>query len=375
VRIAFYAPLKPPTHVVPSGDRRVAGLLMEALDRVADKVELISTFRSYDADGEPVRQEGLRRQGEALAARLAAQWRAAPAHERPDLWFTYHVYYKAPDWLGPAVSEALGIPYVIAEASHAHKRSGGPWAIGHAAAAQAIRHARLVIAPSRDDLAGLRELVAPERLVHLPPFVDPGPYAAAALARGRHRDRLAAERGLDPAVPWIAVAAMMRPGDKLASYRVLAGTLARLADLPWRLVVAGDGSARAEVQAALENAVPGRAAFLGTLGNRDLAQMYAACDLYAWPAVNEAYGMALLEAQAAGLPVVSRAARGVPDVVVDGRTGVLVDEEDALSDAMRALLVDSDRRAALGRAAAAFVAAERSIESAAGRLKSLLSGL
>src|SRR5512134_2830901 len=294
VRIAFYAPLKPPTHATPSGDRRVAGLLMDALERVADKVELISTFRSYDADGEPVRQEGLRRQGEALAARLAAQWRAAPAHERPDLWFTYHVYYKAPDWLGPAVSEALGIPYVIAEASHAHKRAGGPWAIGHAAAAHAIGRARLVIAPSRDDLAGLNELVAPERLVHLPPFVDPGPYASAARARSRHRSRLAAERGLDPAVPWIAVAAMMRPGDKLASYRALA------------------------------TAVPGRAALLGTLGNPAPAEMYTACDLYAWPSVNEAYGMALLEAQAAGLPVVSRAARGVPDVVVDGRTGVLV---------------------------------------------------
>lgn len=348
---------------------------MDALERVADKVELISTFRSYDADGETDRQEALRRQGEALAARLAAQWLAAPAQERPDLWFTYHVYYKAPDWLGPAVSEALGIPYVIAEASHAHKRAGGPWAIGHAAAAHAIGRARLVIAPSRDDLAGLNELVAPERLVHLPPFVDPGPYASAARARSRHRSRLAAERGLDPAVPWIAVAAMMRPGDKLASYRALAATLERLADLPWRLVVAGDGSARGEVQAALESAVPGRAALLGTLGNRDLAEMYTACDLYAWPSVNEAYGMALLEAQAAGLPVVSRATRGVPDVVVDGRTGMLVSEEGALADAIRALLLDADRRKTLGRAAAAFVADERSIESAARRLKSLLSAL
>jgi glycosyltransferase involved in cell wall biosynthesis len=348
---------------------------MEALDRVADKVELISTFRSYDADGEPVRQEGLRRQGEALAARLAAQWRATPVEERPNLWFTYHVYYKAPDWLGPAVSEALGIPYVIAEASHSQKRARGPWAIGHAAAAAAISRARLVIAPSRDDLAGLKDLVAPQRLVHLPPFVDPGPYARAARARSRHRARLAAERGLDPAVPWIAVAAMMRPGDKLASYRALAGTLERLADLPWRLVVAGDGSARADVHAALEGSAPGRSAFLGTLGNRDLADMYAACDLYAWPSVNEAYGMALLEAQAAGLPVVSRATRGVPDVVVDGRTGVLVNEEGALADAIRALLCDPARRSALGRQAAAFVAAERSLEVAASRLKALLSAL
>ena len=57
------------------------------------------------------------------------------------LWFTYHLYYKAPDWLGPAVSAALDIPYVVAEVSHAGKRAGGrgpsvtrrrPDAIGHA---------------------------------------------------------------------------------------------------------------------------------------------------------------------------------------------------------------------------------------------------
>jgi glycosyltransferase involved in cell wall biosynthesis len=375
VRIAFYAPLKPPTHITPSGDRRVAALLLDALERVADKVELVSTFRSYDADGEPERQQALRRQGAALAARLAAQWRALPAPERPDLWFTYHVYYKAPDWLGPAISAALGIPYVIAEASHAEKRAGGDWAIGHEAAADAISRARLVIAPSRDDVAGLEKLIPRERVVHLPPFVDPKPYAAAARARARHRARLARERNLDPAVPWIAVAAMMRPGDKLASYRALAGALSRLTDLPWRLVVAGDGWARPEVEAALETAAPRRTAFLGTLGMRDIAGMYAACDLYAWPAVNEAYGMALLEAQATGLPVVSRATRGVPDVVVDGHTGVLVKDDDALADAIRALLRDADRRSALGRAAAAFVATERSIESAASRLKSLLGAL
>jgi len=373
VRIAFYAPLKPPSHATPSGDRRVAGLLMDALERVADKVELVSTFRSFDADGDAARQEALRRQGEALAERMVAQWRAAPAQARPDLWFTYHVYYKAPDWLGPAVSEALGIPYVIAEASYAQKRASGPWAIGHEAAAHAIAKARLVLAPSRDDLAGLEALAARERLVHLPPFLDPAPYRDAARSRERHRERLARERGLNATVPWIAVAAMMRPGDKLASYRELAAALARVADLPWRLVVAGDGSARSDVQGALEGAVPGRAHYLGTLGARELAEVYAACDLYAWPAVNEAYGMALLEAQAAGLAVVSRATRGVPDVVVHGRTGLLV--EGDIAPPLRELLLDAARRRALGRAAGEFIATERSLDAAAGRLKTLLAGL
>jgi glycosyltransferase involved in cell wall biosynthesis len=375
VRIAFYAPLKPPTHVTPSGDRRVAGLLMDALERFADHIELVSTFRSFDADGDAARQQALRTQGEALAGRMIASWRAAPQSLRPDLWFTYHVYYKAPDWLGPAVSAALGIPYVIAEASHAQKRASGPWAIGHEAAADAIARARLVISPSRDDLAGLQELVARDRLVQLPPFLDPAPYRAAARRREKHREKLARVRKLDPQVPWIVVAAMMRTGDKLASYRALAAALGRLVDLPWRLVVAGDGPARPEVEAALETAAPGRTVFLGAVVTKELAEVYAAGDLYAWPAVNEAYGMAMLEAQAAGVPVVSVATRGVPDVVIDGRTGVLAASENQLADALRDLLTDSARRAPLGRDAAAFIAAERSVEAAAARLKTLLSAL
>jgi len=375
VRIAFYAPLKPPTHATASGDRRVAGLMMDALERIAEQIELVSTFRSFDADGDAERQGALRRQGEALAQRLASGWRAGPARLRPTLWFTYHVYYKAPDWLGPPVSAALGIPYVIAEASYAEKRAGGPWAVGHEAAAEAINRARLVLSPSRDDLAGLKEVVAAERLVHLPPFLDPAPYHAAAKERAAHRARLAREQRLDPAVPWIAVVAMMRPGDKLASYRSLAASLARVADLPWRLVVAGDGSASREVQAALEQAAPGRACFLGSLDTRQVAAMCTACDLYAWPAVNEAYGMAMLEAQAAGLAVVSVAKRGVPDVVVDGRTGVLVKSEDELAEAIGGLLRNPERRSALGREAAAFVSDERSLEAAARRLQGLLSAL
>jgi glycosyltransferase involved in cell wall biosynthesis len=375
VRIAFYAPLKPPTHVTPSGDRRVAGLLMDALELVADHVELVSTFRSFDADGDAARQAALRTQGEALARRMATQWQAAPQALRPDLWFTYHVYYKAPDWLGPAVSAALGIPYVIAEASYAGKRASGPWELGHEAAAQAIRSARLIVSPSRDDIAGVEELIPKQRIVHLPPFLDTAPYREAAKEREKHRRRLAGSHRLDPKVPWIVTAAMMRAGDKLASYRALAATLARLSDLPWRLVVAGGGSTRQEVEAALEQAAPGRACFLGTLATKELAELYSACDVYAWPAVNEAYGMALLEAQAAGIPVVSVATRGVPDVVVEGRTGLLAKNELGLAEPLRELLGDSGRRMALGREAAAFVSAERSLEAAARRLGSLLAAL
>src|SRR5258708_2082531 len=304
---------------------------------------------------------------------MAADWKAGRADERPELWFTYHLYYKAPDWLGPAVSDALGIPYVISEASYAPKRAHGPWAFGHEGSAAAIRKAALVFAPSGDDIPGLKEIIDPKRILHLPPFLDTAPYIAAIANRQALRAALAEERELDPDVPWIAVVAMMRAGDKLASYRALASALQRLDDLPWQLVVAGDGAARPEVEKLFDQ----RARFLGSLRQRRIAEVLAASDLSAWPAVNEAYGMALLEAQAAGVPVVSCRTRGVPDVVLDGRTGILVTygDEAALAGAVRELLSNLERRQALGREAARYVARERSLEAAAARIGAALSAL
>jgi len=346
---------------------------MDALAAAGHRVQVASTFRSYDGDGDEARQGALRTQGETYAAQLADDWRAAPAADRPQLWFTYHLYYKAPDWLGPAVSEALGIPYVIAEASYAAKRAYGPWKIGHEGTAAAIRKAALVLSPSRDDIAGLEQLVESKRILHLPPFVDPAPYSEAIARRDPLRAALAKEHELDPKASWIAVVAMMRSGDKLSSYRVLAKALQRLDDLPWQLLVAGDGAARAEIEKLFDQ----RAHFLGALRQPRVAELLAASDVFAWPAVNEAYGMALLEAQAAGVPVVSCNTRGVPDVVLDGRTGILVryGDEAAFAEALRELLTDGARRRALGAEAARYVAAERSLERASARLGAALAAL
>src|SRR5260221_492510 len=246
MRIAFYAPLKSPTHGTPSGDRRVAGLLMDALAAAGHRVQVASTFRSYDGDGDEARQRALRAE-------------------------------------------------------------------------------------------------------------------------------LAKEQQLDPQASWIAVVAMMRAGDKLSSYRVLAKAMERLDDLPWQLLVAGDGAARAEVERMFDR----RACFLGALRHRRVAELLAASDVFAWPAVNEAYGMALLEAQAAGVPVVSCNTRGVPDVVLDGPTRILVryGDEGAFAEALRELLTDSARRRALGTEAARYVAAERSLERASARLGAALAAL
>ncbi len=376
MRIAFYAPLKAPTHAVPSGDRRVGRLFIAALEAAGHEVNIVSTLRAYEPDGDQERQTRIRSKGIAAASALVDQWRRGSGAQVPDLWFTYHVYYKAPDWIGPTVCEALGIPYVIAEASYAPKRASGPWAIGHAAAGKAIRAASLVLCATRSDMGCVKPVATSEaNVVWLPPFLDASPYQAAARDRNTHRARLAAQHGLDPSIPWLAVVAMMRPGDKAASYRMLARALGTMTDLRWQAIVAGDGVERASIEQAFESGARGRTRFLGERGPEEIAAIYAACDLCLWPAVNEAYGMAMLEAQAAGIPVVSRNVRGVPDVVCDGMTGSLAPPEDerAFASMARELITDSARRSSMGSEAARFAGIERNLEATAARLKALLA--
>jgi glycosyltransferase involved in cell wall biosynthesis len=354
MRLACYAPLKPPDHPVPSGDRRVARLLSEAWQRAGHEVELASRLGARDPADTPGRGQEIAAAAEAERRRLLADFRARPPAARPAAWFTYHVYYKAPDWLGPNVADALRIPYLIAEVSVAGKRAKGPHAAGHAATVAAVRAAARIFVLNPADREGLEPLVAgPERLVDLPAFLDVRGFAGLAAGRQDARDRLAGCHGLRLDRPWLLAVGMMRPGDKLASYQVLGRALERLLALDWQLVVVGDGPARGEVETALAPLGRERVACLGRLEEADVAGCYAAADLCVWPAVNEAYGMALLEAQAAGLPVVAGASGGVGSIVRDGMTGLLAPpgDADAFAAATQALLIEPARRAAMGEAA------------------------
>jgi glycosyltransferase involved in cell wall biosynthesis len=323
-------------------------------------------FRSYDR-GSPPRQERLRRIGEGLGERLAG--RLARGARKPDLWFTYHLYHKAPDHLGPLVSRRLNVPYMVAEASVAPKRATGGWAIGHAACVAGVRSADLVLAMTRIDHAGLEALVPPERLLLFPPFLDTAALETAKRARTQHRPAIAERHGLQSDKPWLLCVAMMRPDAKRESYRLLAAALALLRNHAWHLLVAGDGEAAGEVR-HLFGSCTGRVTFLGALTEEELPGLYAACDLYCWPAVDEAYGMALLESQAAGLPVIAGREGGVADVVMDGVGGRLVPRRDvaAFAAALAELLDNSALRTRLGRDGQRRILAEHGLVAAAQRL-------
>lgn len=376
MHIAFYAPLKPPDHPVPSGDRRVARLLIEALSRGDHRVTLASRLRSRDAAGNPERQRRLARLGERLAARLIRGYRRNPT-SRPDLWLTYHLYYKAPDWIGPCVAETLGIPYVVVEVSAADKRLQGPWMAGERAIRAALGRADAVIGLSSADREGVMPLLADvTRWNALAPFLDRAPFEAAIARRVATRAELARSFSLDPREPWLVAVAMMRDDVKRHSYRLLGRALARLRDRRYSLLVLGDGPARQEVEAGFAPLLH-KVRFLGALAERRVAETLAASDLFAWPALGEAYGMALLEAQAAGLPVVAGEIGGVGDIVANGITGLLVPpaDEAAFADAVAALLDNEPLRVRFGTAARQKVAAAHDLGTAARRLDEIVRAL
>jgi glycosyltransferase involved in cell wall biosynthesis len=167
---------------------------------------------------------------------------------------------------------------------------------------------------------------------------------------------------------------MMREGDKRRSYEVLADAMNQIEECAWSLVIIGDGPARLEVERAFANIPPSRVIFAGVMGRDDLPACYSAADIMVWPAVNEAYGMAMLEAQAAGLPVVAGRTGGVPDVVRDEVTGVLcpVGDSNAFAGAVAALLDAPARRERMRRAALSATADENDITVAARQLGKIM---
>lgn len=336
--VAFYAPMKPPTHPVPSGDRAFGRALQAAIGGDTTTVELVSELQVHDKSGDATRQAALCTRARAETDRLIG----ALDRRRPALWVTYHNYYKAPDLLGPAVCTALDLPYVQIEASRARKRLTGPWAEFAARAEAATDAADLVFYLTSHDLITLERHVPPgQRLVNLPPFLPRQDLPAAADCAAPGRPMLAA--------------GMMRAGDKLASYALIAETLAHLGDTDWRLHIAGDGPARPQV-AALMAPFGDRVRFLGQLDAQAMARAYDAAALFLWPGVNEGFGMVYLEAQAAGLPVVAQDRPGVRDVLAPGDYPAPQAGPTALARRIGTLLGDAALRHRLGTAARRAIA-------------------
>ncbi len=328
----------------------MARAVIAALEHAGATVELASALRSRDGAGQAAVQREIMQQAQDEYTRLkergkAAQW---------DAWVTYHNYYKAPDLIGPVVAKDLGIPYLQIESTRARKRLGGPWdAFAKAAEAACDRADVIFHLTERDAFALRRDAPAGQHLMHLRPFLTRGDLPALADREGS-----------------MLSVGMMRAGDKLASYHLIAETLALLPKRDWHLNIAGDGPARAQVEqlmAPFGDAVT----FLGELDRDALAKTYRASGLLFWPGVNEAFGLVYLEAQARGLPVVAQNRPGVCDVLAPGSYPA-VDAGPAGLAQMLMAHADPAQRHRAGQAARAYVEAHHLLPAAA---KTLAAGL
>jgi glycosyltransferase involved in cell wall biosynthesis len=226
------------------------------------------------------------------------------------------------------------------------------------------RLASSIVVNSAATAARLRRVpVAADKLTIVPNGVD--------LVRFAPRPADPALRtalGLDPALPVVAYFGRLEHGKGVD---VLLDAAARVhAKLPAAFVLVGDGPLRAPLAArAAAAGLPVR--FVGQ--RDDVPELLGLCAVVVLPSRQEAFGRVLIEAMAAGVPVVATAVGGIPEVCTDGVTGLLVPPEDpdALAAAIARTLTDQAATAARVAAAAADVRARFDVDAHAARVQAV----
>jgi len=336
-------------HVVATGQRRGAEVfasdLVAALGGLGVE-QSVAVLRggppavSFDAplsllgaDGRPL--PGLRMHLGAVRA-----LRALVRDRRPDL---LQAHGGEPLKYGLA---AGGVPVVYRRiGSVAGWLGGGPRRLVYA---RLVRRAARVVAVSATTGRETAEAfgLPPAKVVTIPNGVDP---RRLAPRQGRAATRTALGLAAD-ATAILSLGALTWEKDPVGHLETSAPLLARHPGAVH--LFAGDGPLRGELAAAADRL--GLGARVRLLGSRDdVGDLLAACDLLLFASRTEGMPASVIEAGMAGVPVAGTALAGVPEVVVDGRTGLLAapGDRDGLRAALDRLLGDGELRAALGGAA------------------------
>lgn len=365
-KIAIYSPTKPPDFPVASGDREIARLLITALERCDHDVELASRYISYSKKSAEKIFSQKRHEAEAEAERICAAFEMRADVDRPDMWLTYHPYCKSPDWIGPRVSQAFGIPYITVEACRTNQGTRDEWRPWRETVTDAVRNAVMNIALTPTDRDYLKSILGSDgKIAMLKPFVDDEVIrqVAEALDHDESADR-----------PLVLTVGMMRAGAKTASFQFLAQALTKIPHRDWTCAIIGDGRERETVEGFFDP-ISDNIRFLGTLPHVDVIAWMKRADLFVWPGIAEAIGMVCLEAQAAGLPVLALETAGIPLAVINGETAILANPSSPqnFADALARILDDRPMRVTMGIAAARYIQSKRGIVAGSRKLDEILS--
>ena len=203
--------------------------------------------------------------------------------------------------------------------------------------------ATLVVATSRG--VARRFSWAPAKLRVVPNGIDLARFAPRAPSA-----TLRAALQLPPSAP-IAVSVGRHVPEKGYRHLIDAAALLEQTNPGVHWVLVGDGELRSGLEAqARPLGLASRVHFMGS--RNDVADLLALADVFVLPSESEGFGRVLVEAMAMGRAIVATNVGGIPDIVLDGETGVLVEPADpvALAHAVRGLLDDPARAARLGAA-------------------------
>jgi glycosyltransferase involved in cell wall biosynthesis len=226
-------------------------------------------------------------------------------------------------------------------------------------------HCDLVVAPSEAIRGRLRDQGVTARLEVLPTGgIDSGQFV--------HLDgrALRARYTVPPAAPLLVTVSRLAP-EKNVDLVLRAFQQVAEASEAYLLVV-GDGPSAGDLQRlAGDLGISGRVRFAGALPHDAALAAMTGSDLFVFASQTETQGVVLVEAMAAGLPVVAVARAGAAEVVRDGESGALVEPApEALAAAVRRMLADPARRTAMSRRAR-DIAAEYAVPTLARRLAAL----
>lgn len=227
-----------------------------------------------------------------------------------------------------------------------------------------------VICVSRGLARGMRHYAAPQQLLTVHNGIEVE-SVQSSFSPAEARRRL----GLPETAEVVGTAGRLVPVKRLDIFLQAARWLAH-ARPETRFVIAGSGPEEARLRELADSmGLAGRVAFPGH--RDDVHDVLRAMDIFVISSDHEGLPMVLLEAMALGVPVVSRAVGGIPEVIEDGKSGLLVGtaQPEALAVRCAALLADPGEREHIKALAKARVAAEFSAQRAADAVSRLYATL